>query len=214
MTQMLDAPASRPTPTPDPAAGEMLVEPQDMHLYDDGPLYELVDGRLVEKHMSDIAQFAADLIDDVLDSWAKPAGAGKVFVESSFQCWPGRPRLVRRPDVAFVCKVKLDGYALGNPHVRLVPDLVVEVVSPNDALDDVFDKVREYHAAGVPLVWVAVPMSRRVLVEPNPDGGGKPAVLTADDSITGGDVLPGFACIVGDLFPANLPPAPPRGDNE
>ena len=199
---LLDTPTVNES-QPDADVGFDEIEPEDMHLYDDGrAIYELVDGRMVEKHMSDTAHFTANGINVELIKWILSGGAGQTFVESGFQCFSDRPKLVRKPDVAFVSKIKLDGYALGHAHIRLVPDLVIEVNSPGDALDDVFEKVREYHAAGVPMVWVAVPLSLRVLVEPNPSGGGRPFTLTADDELTGGDVLPGFSCRVADLFPS------------
>ena len=185
-----------------------LIEPEDMHLYGNGrALFELVDGRLVEKHMSDVAQFTAETIDDVVDAWVKANDAGRVFSERSFQYLVDRPRTVRLPDVAFVTKAKLDGYVLGNAHIRLAPDLAIEVVSPGDSWNDVDTKVAEYHSAGIPLVWVANPISRRVFVEPNPATGQKPVMLLADDTLTAAELLPGFACRVGDLFPA-VPPTP------
>ena len=203
---LLDAPAVAEPHYP--AADLDLIEPEDMYLYDDGRLYELIEGRLVEKKMSAYGQLTADGFDEHLKEWAKPASAGRVFVEATFLMFADRPRTVRRPDVAFVTADKVDAYGWDDPHIRLAPDLAVEIISPNDAWYNVMEKVGEYHDAGVPLVWLADPVERTVQVRPNPSTGGRPSLLIADDTITGGDVLPGFSCRVGDLFPTR--PAPPQ----
>ena len=182
---------------------ESKTQFEDVELVKDDRLYELVDGELVEKQMSDIAHTVAFHLDDEIKAWARPTKAGQSHVETPFQCFPNRPGVVRRPDVAFISATRLAGYQLGNPHFRLVPELAVEVVSPNDIWYDVNTKIGEYHAAGVALVWLLSPDIRQVQVHPN---GGKPRLLTADDDLDGGDVLPGFSVRVGDLFP-DLPPA-------
>jgi Uma2 family endonuclease len=84
-------------------------------------------------------------------------------------------------------------------YITIAPDLVVEVVSPNDLYYEVDRKVEEYLDAGVQLVWVINPDTRSVQVYVPGSG-----VTRLDDSqeLTGRDVLPGFACRVGDLFPA------------
>jgi len=78
-----------------------------------------------------------------------------------------------------------------------VPNLVVEVVSPSDAWSDVKEKVRQWLAHGVALVWVADPRTCTVEVY----APGRAAIeLSEKDEIDGGSVLPGFRCAVHDLF--------------
>ena len=128
--------------------------------------------------------------------------AGRAFTRAWFQCFADRPDTVRRPEVAVVSVEKIAAYTFGNPHLTLVPDLAVDVLAPGRTWDDVREKRRDFHAAGVPLIWVADPLSRRVFVEPDPVTGQKPTMLMENDELTGGKVLPGFSCRVGDLFPA------------
>ena len=151
--------------------------------------------------MSAYAHFVSNRISQLLVAWSKPIEAGESLVETYFQCFPDRPKLVRRPDVAFLTAATIAGYGWDDPHVRLVPDLAVEVISPGDDWYDVAEKLGEYHGVGVPLVWLADPALHRVMVEPNPATGQKPTVLTVDEQLAGGDVLPGFVCRVGDFFP-------------
>lgn len=108
------------------------------------------------------------------------------------------PDTVRGPDVGYWSKERLpippeDGYP------EIAPDLAVEVMSPHDVFQELYKKVREYLRAGTKQVWVFLPEDRSVGVF-FPDGSEK--LLHENDTIDGGDVLPGFSCRVGDFFPA------------
>ena len=69
-----------------------------------------------------------------------------------------------------------------------MPDLAVEVISPDDTAREIATKLREYRLAGFPLVWVVEPEQRIVTVYPNP---GKPFTLSEDDEIRAESALPG-----------------------
>lgn len=77
------------------------------------------------------------------------------------------------------------------------PDLIVQVPPPGARRWEVVAQLREYFAAGVRLVWVVAPDDREVTVYTRPGGG---TVLWEDDTVTGGDVLPGFTCPVAEFF--------------
>ena len=83
-------------------------------------------------------------------------------------------------------------------YIDIPPDVAVEVVSPNDLVYEVTQKVQEYLAAGVKLVWVVNPPARSVEVHRL---DGSVALLKAGDELSGESVLPGFSCRVGELFP-------------
>ncbi|MHC4223923.1 MAG: Uma2 family endonuclease, partial [Planctomycetota bacterium] len=77
------------------------------------------------------------------------------------------------------------------------PDLAVEVLSPDDRPGYVRDKVAEWLESGARAVWVVDPRAREVTVHtPNES----PTVLNRTDTLRGGDVLPGFAIAVGEVF--------------
>lgn len=80
--------------------------------------------------------------------------------------------------------------------MEVAPDLALETVSPADEARYLQRKVNEYLSAGVRAVWVVYPEERQVFVytAAGVDRFG------ADDTITGGDVVPGFAARVGDLL--------------
>jgi Uma2 family endonuclease len=105
---------------------------------------------------------------------------------------------VRKPDVSFIRRGRLPDERLPKGHVTIPPDLAVEVLSPNDLADEVDEKVKEYLEAGVLVVWVVFPKTRTVQIH-RADG---PIVkLTETDELSGEEVLPGFRCRVGEIFP-------------
>jgi Uma2 family endonuclease len=113
-----------------------------------------------------------------------------------------RPRSKRkwRPDVAFVSALK---WPLEKPFPDtdpwpVVPDLAVEVISPNDLAEEVFAKVKEYLEAGVRLIWVIFPKLGWVHVY---ESLTQVRGLTVADNLEGGNVLPGFSLPLRELFP-------------
>jgi Uma2 family endonuclease len=182
------------------AAPPQRYTPEDLLTMPDGDRYELVDGQLVEREMSMESSWIAGEIAGLLRDFVKSRQLGWVFPEeTSFQCFLEEPRRVRKPDTSFFGKSRLPNGPLSEGHCPLAPDLVVEVVSPNDLFYEVEIKVDEWLRAGVPLVWVVNPANRTVLVhratEPSPQK------LTERETLTGDDVLSGFVCGVNELFP-------------
>lgn len=107
------------------------------------------------------------------------------------------PDTVKAPDLAYVSYERLpdpvpDGY------VPLAPDLAVETRSPNDTAREVAEKVAEWLDAGVRLIWVVEPRRRTVTTHRT---GRSPQVLTAADTLSGEDVLPGLTVPIKNLFP-------------
>lgn len=107
------------------------------------------------------------------------------------------PDLVRAPDVAFVRATKVPRSGPPQSFWPFAPDLAVEVVSPADALEQVEEKVDDYLAAGTSAVWVVNPRRRSVTIH---RPGQNPIVLREADTLDGGDVVPGFACQVAEIF--------------
>src|SRR4051812_20208485 len=97
---------------PKVAQPKSVITPEQMlAMPDDGRLYELVDGQLVEKPISDLAHLVAENLKDELVVWARGARGGRSFVEAPFQCFAHAPGMVRRPDVAYVSPERLAGYS-------------------------------------------------------------------------------------------------------
>ena len=131
-----------------------------------------------------------------LAAWAQRSGRGYVSVASGYIV-SRSPDTVRGPDVSYIRADRVpegrvpEGFGVG------APDLVVEVVSPSETADEVREKLRDFLAAGTPLVWTVYPRTREVVVH-TPDGMAR--TFGANDVIEYPEVLPGFSCRVAELF--------------
>lgn len=100
---------------------------------------------------------------------------------------------VRQPDAAFVSRERYESIP---DEFEGGPDLAIEVVSPRE---DPLIKATEYLNAGTKLVWAIYPEQQQVHVLTTT--APRWVILTTDDTLTGGDVLPGFQVAVKDIFP-------------
>lgn len=128
------------------------------------PLYEVVNGQRVEMPpMGAQATVLASLIHILLGGHVLNQRLGTAVAEMLF-ILDSASDLRRRPDVAFVSAARwpLDRPVPATGDWEVVPDLAVEVISPNDVYEDVLAKVGEYFDHGVRQVWVVSPRERRV----------------------------------------------------
>lgn len=185
--------------------------PEDLLAMPDGKNFELVDGRLVERHRTSRSVAVEDHMGFLADRIAgrlfqrlanycdeHPLGWALLPNSGGFQGFPGSTRRIRKPDVAFVRYGRFPDEQLPLGNAQLAPDLAAEVISPNDEYEEVIEKIEEYLRAGVRLVWVISPRNHIVHVY---RANGSLSVLRENDELDGQDVVPGFRCPVRDLFP-------------
>ncbi len=106
------------------------------------------------------------------------------------------PDTVRAADIAYISFTRLQKVK-SRSFLDVAPELVVEVLSPNDMWHDVHTKLAEYFAAGVQLIWVVDPQLEQIHVYTSLDDVMR---LTSSDELTGGNVLPGFQVALSDIF--------------
>jgi Uma2 family endonuclease len=159
-------------------------------------LCELVDGTLVEKAMGFRESCLALALSEALRGFVRPRRLGLVTgADGVMRLATG---LVRIPDVAFVSWDRLPGRRMPTePIPSLAPDLAVEVLSEGNTPGEMARKRQEYFAAGVRLAWFVDPRTRTVEVYTAAD---QSTVLHAEHILTGGEVLPGFALSLQELF--------------
>jgi Uma2 family endonuclease len=174
------------------------IEPEDLLTMPDGDHYELIDGRLKEKVMGAESDEINCALNMFLVAFVRKNRLGHVYgSQTGYRCFPGRPKLVRKPDTSFVAAGRLPDDKTPEGDIPIAPDLAVEIVSPNDTYEEVAVKVAEFKSAGVKLIWVVSPKSRTVLVR---RADGTCAELDETGALSGEAVLPGFACPVAELF--------------
>lgn len=123
------------TAAPPVTAADLLKMP-------DAERYELVGGELVEIETGARAGWVAGQVYTALNLYAKE-GRGWVPDGAGVECYPDDPNKVRRPDACFVARGRFPNEEVPEGHILLAPDLVVEVVSPNDSYYDVEQTVDE-----------------------------------------------------------------------
>lgn len=106
------------------------------------------------------------------------------------------PDTTLAPDFAFVSKDRLPN-PLPKSYIPVVPDIVLETRSPNDTKKEVADKVALWLELGVRLVWELDPQTRILAVHQNNQ---MLRFLGENDTLDGGDVLPGLSVPISRLF--------------
>lgn len=164
----------------------------------DKRLYELVDGTLVEKAMGFWESVLAVAISSALREFVASRKLGVVAgADGMVRLFP-HLSLIRMPDVLFASNERLTASsARGRQVPQLVPDLAVEVLSTANTVAEMGRKRREYFEAGVRLVWIVDPQQRTVDVY---TGIEQPVTLRENETLDGGNVLPGFALDLRRLF--------------
>jgi len=172
-----------------------MSEAELMALPRDGFKREWVDGEIRVRPAGGPHGWVILQISALLVAHVNAHALGYAF-DSSTGCWMPSGNL-RVPDLTFVSRERLPE-GIGEGFIRVVPDLAVEVLSPGDSQRGILDKVGEYLAAGVRLIWVFDPRARRAVAHRSLTDVRE---LGEDDFLEGLDVLPGFRCRLGDILP-------------
>jgi Uma2 family endonuclease len=166
---------------------------------------ELIDGTLVQKATGFLKGILTARVICHLGNFAESNDRGVVFAWNA----PFRMTryLVRSPDVSYVSWDRLPGKMVpAEPIPSLIPELAVEVLSPSNTTSEMLRKRKEFFLAGTQLFWIVDPNKRTVQVYTAPEDS---TTLTEADTLTGGDVLPGFTLKLVDLF-ARVPKPPAK----
>jgi Uma2 family endonuclease len=165
-------------------------------------LYELVEGTLVEKPMGHVESIVAAKLIVRLGGFIEQHKLG--YFSGADDLIRLMPKVVRGPDVSFTSWTQRPERTADTDAIsKVVPNLVVEVLSEKNSRGEIAAKLKEYFFAGVQLAWVIDPRKRTAEAYTAPD---EKAEIPAGGSLDGGDVLPGFALPLAALF-ADLPTA-------
>ena len=157
------------------------------HLPEDGYRYELVRGELVRDSPAGSRHGAiTHHLGRLLGIWAQQEQSGVVFAAETGYKLRTDPDTVRAPDVSSIARDRIPADGLPDGYWEGPPDLAVEVLSPDDRMVDVLDKVRDYLEAGVRQVWIVAPRSNTVAVYRSLQDV---RVLTEADDLVGEDPL-------------------------
>ena len=166
--------------------------------YDNDGRFDLLHGELLSMSPTggEHGEIASDLL-VTLGIYVRRQRLGKLYIDETGFLLARNPDTVLCPDIGFVRTERLPPRQERKGRMPLAPDLAVEIRSPTDRRPMIEHKVAAYQAAGVPLIWVIEPAVRRIMVYTL---GAEPRTLQPGDTLTGGDLLPGFATPVADVF--------------
>ena len=117
------------------------------------------------------------------------------------------PDTVRAPDVALVIKTRVEEVGEFEGFWPGAPDLAVEVISPGDSYTEVEETVEEYLQSGARALWVVDPRRRTITVCRSLTDI---TILTENDTLEVGDLIPGFSCRVAEVFAQDNSPDIPK----
>lgn len=183
-------------PAPPLTTDQMLALPEN------GVDRELIRGELREKPMAtrspDHSEITVNL-SYLLKTWLR----GQQRPRGRAYAGEARFRLRRNPDTTVgidVAYISPELAAATPRRAKLVdgpPALAIEIVSPSDLHEELTEKVEEYLAAGVPLVWVVDPFFQTVQVH---RPGREPESYNIKQSLSADRHLPGFNVDVAEIF--------------
>jgi len=156
-------------------------------------LLELIHGEMIEKMPTEEHGMIASNINIILGSFVKKTKAGRVGIEVRYQSTADQLN-ARLPDISFS---RAQRPVIKRGGVPELPDLAIEIKSPDDTVRHLREKADYYLAHGVQQVWLVYPEQQMVEVYTL---DGDVDLLFVGDQITGGELLPDFAMPVAEIF--------------
>jgi Uma2 family endonuclease len=168
-------------------AFEALPENQDRR-------FDLVNAEIVEKFPTQLHGLVVGNVCSQVGMYLRRNRIGRVYIKARYRM-PDDEHNARIPDLSYVSDLSRE--VVENGSAPYMPDLAVEVKSPDDTYDQMREKADYYLKNGSKLVWLIYPEKRLVEVRSAKTGTD---ILTIDDTLDGGDVLPGFKLPVKAIF--------------
>ena len=180
-----------------PGTEGLMTAEELLHLKLPDKSTELVRGRLIVRELPSTTHGRVQShLNLLVAGFVRSHHLGAVFGQDTGFRIASDPDTVRAPDLAFVKRERVSsipprGYA------AMAPDLVAEILSPDDRPAEVLAKVGEWLEAGVAVAWVIDPERKAAQVY---RADGSVAAIGPDGRLDGEGVLPGFSCALADLF--------------
>ncbi len=183
-------------------ANALMTTEELLALPENGTDRWLIAGELRERPMTRRNRFHSRVLVRVakfLDNWldAQPEPRGQVLGGEAGVILTRDPDTTVGIDVTYVSAEVSVKQTETTTLIDGVPTLVAEILSPNDTIEDVNEKIDTYLAARVPLIWIIDPYRRTITVH-QPDS--EPVLFNVRDEISAEPHLPGFRIAVARFF--------------
>lgn len=162
-----------------------------------GKQFELVRGRLVIREPpGSVHGLITWNLGYFLGDFVRKHRLGVVFAQDTGFKIATNPDTIRAPDVAFLSSERRSAIP-GRGYAELAPDLLAEILSPDDRPSEVLAKVSDWLEAGTRLVWVIDPIRAQARIYRS---DGSLTLLDANGLLEGEEVLPGFSCPLAEVL--------------
>ena len=179
-------------------AKKLLTADDLLAMPDDGKRYELIRGELITMPPTSHEHGRiADRFGRRMGNFIEDHDLGHGVASDTGVNVERNPDTVRAPDYGFISYERMAEPPPSRGYADVIPDLVLEVVSPNDRQAEIDAKTQMWLEAGVRLVLVAYPETREVYAHHD---DGSVMCYGMGDTVVGDPVLPGFSCPVDDIF--------------
>ncbi|NJK62643.1 MAG: Uma2 family endonuclease [Synechococcaceae cyanobacterium SM2_3_1] len=165
--------------------------------------YELVDGQVIPKDKSMAPKRFHSRLQPILwrvvEDWCRDPNAqkpGSAYTEWAIKLVRNQQDWIPVPDVTYVSDQQLGSDAVVDEVCQVIPDLVIEIISPSQPFGEMTQKAGDYLKAGIPRVWIVDPAAKSITVF-FPDAPPKTFTQTA---VINDDSLPGLELIPQDIF--------------
>lgn len=176
---------------------EALVTGEELLRRPDLEPCELVNGKIVPMTPTGADHGEAEInVAFHLKLWATTGRHGRVMTGEVGVYIRRNPDTVRAADALFISHERFARRQSGG-YLDVAPELVVEILSPDDRWTEVQAKLSDYFFAGVDRVWVIDPRTRKVFVHRSSGPG---ETLEMGQTLVDDDLLPGFSLPVAEIF--------------
>ena len=130
--------------------------------------YEFVNGEVVPKYKNEQMSpkffhgSTTGALFILLSTWAQDQG--RVVVEWGVKLTRNRESWIPVPDLTYVSYQRLAADWLKDEACPVIPELVIEIISPGRTFGDMIDKATDYLQAGILLVWIVDTISQTITV--------------------------------------------------
>lgn len=118
---------------------------------------------------------------------------GEVGIYTKFN-----PDSIRAADVAFISNQRIERISKPEKgYLRVAPELVIEIMSPDDLWDDIQEKINEYFGVDVVEVWVIDPKLKQIHQYSGPRSV---SIWGEGDQFSAERVIPGLSIDLHEVF--------------